>query len=99
MEVKRIRGRRWPRLTLAVAALAAAGVLVACGGDDDDDDDTGDTGGDTTEAVAESEPRDVYLNTYAQGIPYFDDWQSGATFQAEEYGWSVEAEQGNTTPE
>jgi len=91
----RIRGRRWPRLTLAVAALAAAGVLAACGGDDDDSGD----GGDTTGAAADTEPKDIYLNTYAQGIPYFDDWQAGATFQAEELGWSVEAEQGNTTPE
>ncbi len=92
-----IRGHRLPKLSVAIAVLAAAGLLAACGGDDDSDD-SGDTGGEET-AAAETEPKSIYLNAYAQEIPYFQDWQAGATFQAEELGWDVTSEFGNVTPE
>ncbi|MCE3266887.1 MAG: ribose transporter, substrate binding protein [Solirubrobacterales bacterium] len=72
----------------SVAVFALAGGLAACG---DDDDDGG--GGDSSEA------KSIYLNAYAQEIPYFRDWQAGATAKAEELGWDVTGEYGNTTPE
>src|SRR5918995_1478868 len=73
----------------SVAVFALAGGLAACG---DDDDDGG--GGDSS-----SEAKSIYLNAYAQEIPYFRDWQAGATAKAEELGWDVTGEYGNTTPE
>ena len=85
----RAAGHRWPRFGMAIALLAVTGGLVACGGDDDDDGGSADSG----------EPKTIYLNAYAQEIPYFQDWQAGATFQAEEYGWDVSGEFGNVTPE
>ena len=57
---------RW-LLAAAVTVFALAGGLAACG---DDDDDGGDSGS--------SEAKNVYLNAYAQEIPYFRDWQAGA---------------------
>jgi ABC-type sugar transport system substrate-binding protein len=63
-------------------------IGVAACGDDDEDDGGG-----------ESDAKTVYLNAYAKEIPYFQDWQEGATARAEELGWTVEAEFGNTTPE
>lgn len=86
-EETRRRLRRLPVLA-ALAVMALAGGLAACGGDDDD----GGGGGD-------GEARSIYLNAYAQEIPYFRDWQDGATARAEELGWTVDAEFGNTTPE
>jgi ABC-type sugar transport system substrate-binding protein len=71
---------------LAIAILALSAGLAACGGDDDGNGDEG-------------EARSVYLNAYAQEIPYFRDWQEGATARAEELGWEVSSEYGNTTPE
>lgn len=80
------RGLR-PLLALtAIAVLALAAGLAACGGDDDD----GGGGG---------EAKNVYLNAYAKEIPFFRNWHDGATARAEELGWSVESEFGNTTPE
>jgi ABC-type sugar transport system substrate-binding protein len=70
-----------------VVVLSLFGGLAACG---DDDDDGG--GGD-------GEARTVYMNAYAQEIPYFRDWHRGAEAQAEELGWTTESEFGNTTPE
>jgi ABC-type sugar transport system substrate-binding protein len=80
-------GRRaWPAL-LVIAVLALTGGLAACGGDDDNGG-----GGD-------GEARNVYLNAYAKEIQFFRDWHDGATARAEELGWTVESEFGNTTPE
>jgi ABC-type sugar transport system substrate-binding protein len=79
------RLRRLPAVA-SIAVVALAGGLAACG----DDDDGG--GGD-------GEAKNVYLNAYAQEIPYFRNWHDGATARAEELGWDVEAEFGNTTPE
>ena len=100
MEIqKRTQGRRWPKLSLAITMLAAAGILAACGGDDDSTSAEGDAGGETTATDAAVEAKTIYTNTYAQGIPYFDDWQAGAEARAEELGWTVQSEQGNGTPE
>jgi ABC-type sugar transport system substrate-binding protein len=86
----RFEGRRLRSLLAAfVAVFALAAGLTACGGDDDDG---GDGGGD-------GEAKSIYLNAYAQEIPYFRDWQAGATTKAEELGWEVTSEFGNTTPE
>ncbi|MDX6588247.1 MAG: inositol transport system substrate-binding protein [Solirubrobacterales bacterium] len=89
---ERAPGSRRGRLFAgAVSALVLAFGVAACGGDDDD----GDSGG----SASGGEARDVYLNAYAQEIQYFRDWFDGATAQAEELGWTVESEFGNTTPE
>ena len=89
--LRRIRGGslRRPRATAAIAVLALAGGLGACGGDDDEGGGDGSSG----------EPKTVYLNAYAQEIPYFQDWHAGATARAEELGWEVTNEFGNVTPE
>ena len=78
---------RW-LLAAAVTVFALAGGLAACG---DDDDDGGDSGS--------SEAKNVYLNAYAQDLPYFRDWQAGAEARAEELGWTTKGEFGNMTPE
>jgi ABC-type sugar transport system substrate-binding protein len=85
--MKTRRSRHLPAL-LSIAILVLAGGLAACGGDDDDDEGGG--GG---------EAKSVYLNAYAQEIPYFRNWHDGATARAEQLGWTVESEFGNTTPE
>jgi len=72
-------------MSLAITMLAAAGTLAACG--------------ETTATDAAVEAKTIYTNTYAKGIPYFDDWQAGAAARAGELGWTVESEQGNGTPE
>ena len=84
-EEARRRLRRLPAVA-AIAVIALAGGLAACG---DDDDDGGGSG----------EAKSVYLNAYAQEIPYFRDWQEGAAAEAEKLGWTTDAEFGNTTPE
>jgi ABC-type sugar transport system substrate-binding protein len=81
----RWRGFRGLPAIAAVAVLSLSFGLAACGGDDDDG------GG--------GESASVYLNAYAQEIPYFRDWHDGATASAEELGWDVTSEYGNTTPE
>jgi ABC-type sugar transport system substrate-binding protein len=82
------RGSRGLPAIAAVAIVSLSLGLAACGGDDDDDGGGG--GGDS---------QTVYLNAYAQEIPYFRDWHDGATARAEELGWEVTSEYGNTTPE
>jgi ABC-type sugar transport system substrate-binding protein len=82
----RRKGLRGLPAIAAVAVLSLSLGLAACGGDDDDD------GGGGSESS-------VYLNAYAQEIPYFRDWHDGATAAAEDLGWEVTSEYGNTTPE
>ena len=91
MSTGRFEARKLRSLSVAfVAVFALAGGLAACG---DDDDDGGGSDGSSSEA------KTVYLNAYAQEIPYFRDWQAGATARAEELGWDVSGEFGNVTPE
>jgi ABC-type sugar transport system substrate-binding protein len=85
-EVERRTPHRFAALA-AIAAVALATGLAACGDDDDDG------GG------ADGEAQTVYLNAYAQEIPYFRDWHRGAEARAQELGWTTESEYGNTTPE
>ena len=84
--------RRFHSRGLLVAFVAAifalGGGVAACSSDDGDNG-----GGDSSEA------KSIYLNAYAKGLPYFVDWQDGATAQAEELGWDVSGEFANTTPE
>jgi ABC-type sugar transport system substrate-binding protein len=89
MSTGRFEARKLRSLSVAlVAVFALAGGLAACGDDDDDGGGSGD-----------SEAKTIYLNAYAQEIPYFRDWQAGATARAEELGWDVSGEFGNVTPE
>ena len=89
MSTGRFEARKLRSLSVAfVAVFALAGGLAACGDDDDDGGGSGDT-----------EAKTIYLNAYAQEIPYFQDWQAGATAKAEELGWDVSGEFGNVTPE
>lgn len=86
------RGRRLGTrsATAAIVIFALAGGLAACGGDDSSSGDS---------ASTSSEPKTIYLNAYAQEIPYFQDWEAGATARAKELGWEVSGEFGNVTPE
>lgn len=68
-----------------VAIFSLGGGLAACSSDDG--------GGGSSEA------KSLYLNAYAKALPYFRDWQAGATAEAEELGWDVSGEFANTTPE
>lgn len=92
-----VEKRRWrnrlgslPMALVAIVVLALAGGLAACGSDDDDSG----SGGDSSTAG-----KKVYLNAYAQEIPYFRDWEAGATAKGDELGWDVTGEFGNVTPE
>jgi ABC-type sugar transport system substrate-binding protein len=88
-EVADKRGLRRFWAAAAIAAVALTVGLAACGSDDDS------SSGDDSSGEAKS----VYLNAYSQEIPYFQDWQAGATARAEELGWDVTSEFGNGTPE
>lgn len=84
----RVPGSRRARVFAgAASALVLALSVAACGGDDESGSDGGE------------EARNLYLNAYAQEIQYFRDWFDGATARAEELGWTVDTEFGNTTPE
>jgi ABC-type sugar transport system substrate-binding protein len=88
MSKGRFESRKLRLMAAAFAAVFAVVALAACGGDDDDDGGGGD-----------SEAKSIYMNAYAQEIPYFRDWQAGAAARAEELGWETSGEFGNTTPE
>ncbi|MSO42037.1 MAG: sugar ABC transporter substrate-binding protein [Solirubrobacterales bacterium] len=81
----RKRLRSLPMAIAVVAVFALAGGLAACGSDNSSDSST--------------EAKTIYVNAYAQEIPYFRDWEAGATAKAKELGWDVSGEFGNVTPE